>query len=153
VRSGVSLTYASANAVGHTVDLWFRKCLYLRLDLVSQSGADGSGAVTRKVDLHTAGVLAAVAIDYQNEPSTTDIVIKADNSSGTTLLTRTSSLTDIGPICVGAPGGDEAINASAATDGTEGALAFSTGLYFDVAQADAFTSSNERIILECWIDI
>lgn len=134
------------------VDMTFRLCTYVKLDLVSQSGADGTGAVTRYVDLGGAGVLAAIAVDYQNMPATTDILIKADQTSGMILHTRSNTLTDLGPTLLGSPGADEAINATAATDGTECGLAFQQGLFIDVAQADIFTGGNERIILEMWID-
>jgi hypothetical protein len=152
VVSGVHLTYASANAVAHTVSMLFRLCTYFYVDLVSQSGADGSGVVTKFVDLSGPGVLTALQVDYQNVPATTDILIKNDSTNGDTLFTRTSSLTDIAPKLLGAPALDEAINAGAATDGTEAGAGFHRGLFFDVAQSDAFTSSNERIIIECWCD-
>ena len=117
-----------------------------------KAGADGTGAVTRSVPLGNAGVLAAIAIDYQNTPATADILIKADTTDGMILHSRASSQTDLGPTLLGSPGADEAIAATAATDGTECGLAFQTGLFVDVAQTDIFTSGNERIILEMWID-
>ena len=55
------------------VDLWIKRCRYERIELVAQAGADGTGTVTRTVNLNGAGVLAAVAIDYQNIPATTDL--------------------------------------------------------------------------------
>jgi hypothetical protein len=152
VVSGVHLTYASANAVAHTVRMLFRLCTYAVVDLVAQSGADGSGVVTKFLNLGGPGVLTALQVDYQNEPSTTDILIKADSTDGDTLFTRTSSLTDIAPKLLGSPGVDEAINVTAATDGTEAGSGFHRGLFFDVAQANAFTSSDERIIIEIWAD-
>lgn len=134
------------------VDCWFRLCTWVKLELSSQSGADGSGVVTRAVNLGNAGTLSAIAVDYQNMPATTDLLIKADNTNGTTLFTRSNSVTDIAPSLLGRPGADEAIAATAATDGTESAYCFKQGLFFDVAQADAFTSGNEKIVIECWID-
>jgi hypothetical protein len=153
VRGGVfgSITSGTDTEVCD-VDMTFRLCTYVKLDLVAQSGADGSGVVTRLVDLGGPGVLAAIAVDYQNTPATADILIKADSTDGMTLHSRASSQTDIAPRLLGSPGADEAINASAATDGTECGLAFQRGLFVDVAQSDAFTSGNERIILEMWID-
>ena len=153
IRQGVA-----ANVTGGTdgetifVDMWFRLCTWVKLELSSQSGADGSGIVTRAVNLGNAGTLSAIAIDYQNMPVTTDILIKADNTNGTTLFTRTSSATDVAPTLLGRPGSDEAINATAVTDGTESASVFKKGLFFDVAEADAFTTGNEKIVFECWID-
>lgn len=153
VRKGVFVAVASGteNEV-LVVDMYFRLSTWVKLDLVSQSGADGAGAVTRFVPLGNAGVLAAIAVDYQNMPSTTDITVKADGASGNTLLTISNNNTDLAPTLLGIAGADEAVNASAATDGTEAGLAFQNGLYIAVAEADAFTSSNEKIIVELWID-
>lgn len=153
VRQGVHAAISSGTDTEVIyVDLWFRLCTWFKLELSSQSGADGAGAVTRALNLGNAGTLAALAIDYQNMPATTDILIKADNTNGTTLFTRTSSNTDLAPSLLGRPGGDEAINASAATDGTESAYCFKRGLFFSVAEADAFTTGNEKIVIEGWID-
>lgn len=153
VRQGVfaSVSGGTENEV-LVLDMWFRLCTWVKLELISQSGADGSGAVTRKIPLGNAGVLSALAIDFQNEPSTTDIVIYADSANGPALFTLTSSNTDIAPSLLGSVGADEAINATAATDGTECGNAFKKGLYIAVAQADAFTSGNEKIVMELWID-
>lgn len=134
------------------VDMLVRLTTYVKLDLVSQSGADGTGAVTRYVDLNGPGVLSAIAVDYQNMPATTDILIKADSTSGMTLFSAANTVTDIAPSLLGRPGLDEAINASAATDGTECGMGFERGLFVDVAQADIFTGANEHIILEMWVD-
>lgn len=153
VRSGVfaSIT-GGTDAEVVIVDLWFRLCTYVKLELTAQSGADGSAVVTRTVPLNGAGVLAAVAIDYSNMPATTDLLIKADSTNGPTLFTNANSATDLAPTLLGRPGADEAINATAATDGTECGNAFKRGLFFDVAQADAFTTGDEKIVVECWID-
>lgn len=155
LRKGVFATFSSGTADEVlVVDMWFRLCTYVKLDLVSQTGADASGAVTRYVGLGNAGVLSAVAVDYQNISSgtTADILIKADSTNGPTLWGNASSTTDIAPTLVGGPALDEAVNAGAATDGTESGNAFRRGLFVDVAQSDAFTSGNERIIMELWID-
>ncbi len=153
IRSGVfaSITGGTDGEVIF-VDCWFRLTTWVKLELSSQSGADGAGAVTRSVPLGNAGTLAAIAVDYQNMPATTDLLIKADNTNGTTLFTRTSSATDIVPSLLGRPGADEAINATAATDGTESGYLFKQGLFFSVAEADAFTTGDEKIVIECWID-
>jgi len=134
------------------VDMWFRLCTWIKLELSSQTGADGSGAVTRFVNLGNAGVLSAIAVDYQNMPATTDLLIKNDGTNGMTLFSAANTATDIAPTLLGRPGADEAINASATTNGTESGNAFKTGLFFDVAQADAFTSGDEKIVIECWVD-
>lgn len=134
-----------------TVDIWLEKLRYEVVELVAQSGADGSAVVTRTLKTNGAGNLLGIQVDYQNTPATADLVIKADSTSGATLLTRTSSQTDIGPLAVGGPGGDETNAASAATDGLAGGFVFTTGLFFDVAQSDAFTSGNEKIVVHLWI--
>jgi hypothetical protein len=153
VRQGVfgSITGGTDGEIIY-VDMWFRLCTWVKLELSSQSGADGAGAVTRSVPLGNAGVLSAIAVDYQNMPATTDLLIKNDSTDGMTLFTNTSSATDILPTLLGRPGADEAIAATAATDGTESGNAFKTGLFFSVGEADAFTSGNEKIVIECWID-
>jgi hypothetical protein len=153
VRSGVfgSISGGTDGEIIY-VDMWFRLCTWLKLSLSSQSGADGAGVVTRTVPLGNAGVLSAIAVDYQNMPATTDLLIKNDNTNGMTLFSAANTATDIAPSLLGRPGADEAIAASAATDGTESGNAFKTGLFFDVAGADAFTTGDEKIIIECWID-
>lgn len=153
VRGGVfaSITGGTDTEVIY-VDCWFRLCTYLKVDLVAQAGADGTGTVTRFVPLGNAGVLAAIAIDYQNTPATADLLIKNDSTNGMTIFSRPNSQTDLAPSLLGAVGKDEAINASAATDGTECGNGFKNGLFFDLAQTDIFTGSNEHTIVECWID-
>lgn len=153
VRKGVGAIVASGTeAEVIYVDMFFRLCTYVRLDLISQSGSDGSGAWTGTINLGGPGVLAAVAHDYQNTPATADIILKADASDGPTLWSRASSQTDLAPTLIGGIGADEAAAASAATDGTECGNAFQKGIYFDLAQSDAFTSGNEKIVTELWID-
>ena len=152
-RSGTFLSVASGTeAEVLVVDCYYRLSTYILMDLVAQSGADGTGAVTRYVPLGGPGVLAAITVDYQNTPATADILIKADSTNGPTLNGRASSQTDLAPRLMGAPGMDEAAAATAATDGTESGLAFKRGLFFDIAQSDIFTNGNERIIIECWVD-
>ena len=152
VRKGVflSLTGGTDTEV-LVVDMLFRLCTWVKLDLYPV-GADGSAVVTRSVPLGNAGVLSAIAVDYINQPATTDILIKADGTSGMILHSRASSQTDLGPTLLGSPGADEAINATAATDGTECGLMFRNGLFVDVAQGDGQTSGNEHLLIEMWID-
>ena len=153
VRGGVYASIASGTeAEVIYVDFFFRLCTWVNVDLIAQSGADGTGAVTRTIPLQGAGVLAALALDFQNMPVTTDVVIKADTTDGPTLFTSTNSNTDLAPSLLGGIGADEAAAASAATDGTECGNAFMRGLYIDVAQADIYTGENEKIVCELWID-
>lgn len=133
------------------IEVWVEKLRYDVTTLVAQSGADGSGVVTRTLPFNGAGNLLGVQVDYQNTPSTADLVIKADSTSGETLLTRTSSQTDVGPLAVGGPALDEVGGAGAATDGLGGGFVFRTGLFFDVAQTDIFTSGDEKILVHTWV--
>lgn len=153
VRSGVFVDVAQNDALTDAVivDIWLQRTSYVNLELVAQSGADGSGVVTRTVDFHGAGNLLALALDFQNTPATADVVIKADSTSGLTLFTSSNSQTDLAPSLLGRPGADEVTQATAATDGTTAGNVFKRGLFVDVAQTDAFTSSNEKIILEMWV--
>lgn len=153
VRGGAYVSFTSGTA-GEIliVDMWFRLCTYVKTSLSSASGSDGSGIMTKTINLNNAGVLSAVAVDYQNMPATTDILVKGDTTNGPVLWGNASSATDIAPTLVGGPALDEAIAAGAATDGTESGNAFMRGLFVDVAQADAFTTGDEQIIMEFWID-
>lgn len=135
------------------VEVWYEPLRYERVELIAQSGADGAGAVTRQLNLGP-GVLRAAHIDFQNVPATTDVVIKRDSSAGDTVFTSTSSNTDTArPTPLGSPGAvDEAGGATAATDATDGGIPFRDGLYFDVAESDAFTTGNEKIVVHLWFD-
>lgn len=154
IRSGVFIDVAQDDALTDAVivDIWLKRTSYVVVDLVAQSGADGTGAVTRTVDFHGAGNLLALAVDFQNTPATADLVIKADNTSGLTLFTSTNSLTDLAPSLLGRPGLDEGNAASAATDGTGAGNVFKRGLFLDLAQTDIFTGGNEHTIVEMWVE-
>jgi hypothetical protein len=152
VRQGVYLSVASGTeAEVLVVDLYFKLSTYVTGELVSQSGADGSGAQTHFVRIGNAGALTAVAFDYQNMPSTTDLTLRADSANGPALFAAANNNTDIAPTLIGAPGADEAIAATAATDGTECPNFFKTGIHITMAQADAWTG-DEKIVYEFWID-
>lgn len=153
IKSGLAITVAQGDALDPTLvaDLWFERLRLEVVTLVAQSGADGAGVVTRTLPLSGAGNLLGVQIDYQNTPATADVIIKADSTGGETLFTTANSQTDFGPVALGIIGIDEANAAAAATDGMGGGAPFRTGLFFDVAQTDAFTSSNEQILVYCWI--
>jgi hypothetical protein len=120
--------------------------------IISPVGADGSAVGTATLSFPKGGFLRALSIDYQNQPVTTDILIKDSSTSGRTLFTRTNSNTDLDPTPLGMPGIDEAGAVTAATDAQSGGYPFTTGLFFDVAQADGQTSSNEKVVFKCWIE-
>jgi len=153
IKNGLAMTVAQGDAVADTViaDFWFEALRYEVVTLVAQTGADGAGAVTRTVPMYGAGNLLGVELDYQNTPATADVVIKADSTGGETLFTSTSSQTDLTPVALGIIGIDEANAAAAATDSMGGGAPFRTGLFFSVAESDAFTSGNEKILVHCWI--
>jgi hypothetical protein len=155
VEGGVYIDVAQGDAGASKfidVDLWFRLCRYEYLRLSADSGADGVAVIARTLDLQGAGVLAALAIDFQNMPGTTDVTIRADSSSGQVLYNVDDSVTDVPVSLLGRPALGEDNAASAATDGTEGGNFFKRGLYVAVTHADAFTSSNELILVKFWID-
>lgn len=152
-KNGVSVSVAQGDALTDCVivDIWVEILRLELVELVAQSGGDGTGAVTRTLNLKNAGNLLGLQFDFQNVPATTDVVIKADDTNGTTLFTSTNSLTDFGPVALGIIGIDEANAAVAATDGIGGGQVFKTGLFFDVAQSDIFTSGDEKVLVYCWI--
>jgi len=153
IKNGIYVKTIENDALAEAmvVDLWFERLRLETVTLVAQSGVDGSAVVTRTLPLNGAGNLLGIQFDFQNTPATADVIIKADNTSGETLFTSANSLTDFGPAALGIIGLDEANGVVAATDGIGGGQVFRTGLFFDVAQSDAYTSSNEQIVVYCWI--
>ena len=156
VRGGVYIDVAQGD--GQTsgdeliwIDVYYQEVQYIKRTLYPV-GADGSAVVTDTVRLHRAGVLLALALDFQNQPVTTDVTVKADDANGQTLFAGANSATDLAPSMLGRPGADEAGAASAATDGTSAGNFFKTGLYIDVAQADGQTSGDEIIVVEFWCE-
>ena len=115
-------------------------------------GADGSAAVTYRLALARPAIIRAIRVDFQNQPSTVDLVMKRDTSSGATIFTSTSSNTDIGQKPIGTAGIDETGAATAATDGVAGGIPVTSGIYFSVAQGDGQTSGNEKIVVELWLE-
>lgn len=154
IRAGFFVDIAQCDALTDAVivDVWVRLCTFYQATLVSQTGADGTGAESLTLPLQGAGNLAAVALDFQNMPATSDITIKADDTNGVALFTSTNSATDLAPSCLGRPAIDEVNTAAFTVDGVEGGSCFRSGLFIDMAQADIFTSSNEKVIIELWID-
>jgi hypothetical protein len=113
-------------------------------------GVDGSAIVTRALYTGPARI-THLAIDYQNQPVTTDLLIKADGTGGATLFTRSNSATDLAVSTLGTPAAvDEGRAVTAATDGVEGGFFVSAGLFFDVAQGDGQTTGDERILIDVW---
>lgn len=113
-------------------------------------GVDGSAVATKYVETGPA-IITHLGVDYQNQPSTTDILIKADTTSGATLGTITSANTDIVGKPVGMPGIDEGNAVLAATDASVGGWAVEKGIFIDVAQGDGQTSGDEKIVFRFWI--
>ena len=153
IKNGVAVVIAQGDAQVDAVivDLWFEMLRLETVELIAQSGADGAGVVTRTLNLNGAGNLIGLRFDFQNTPATADVLIKDTDTNGATLFTSTSSQTDFGPAALGIVGVDEGNAAVAATDGIGGGACFRRGLFFDVAESDAFTSSNEKIVVDCWI--
>jgi len=117
---------------------------------LTTTGSAGSAVATSTLTLGRPGFVRAIKVDYHaSAPSTTDLVIKADSSSGTTIFTKSNSATDFGPSPVAMPGIDEGGAATAATDVGSGGFPFGTGLYFDVAQSDALTGA---LVVDVWLE-
>jgi hypothetical protein len=119
---------------------------------ISPAGVDGSAVGTATLQFPKGGFLRALAIDYQNQPASTDILIKDSVTGGRTLFTRTSSNTDLEATPLAMPAVDEGGAASAATDAQSGGYPFRTGLFFDVAQGDGQTTGDEKVVFSCWIE-
>lgn len=115
-------------------------------------GADGSAVAAGVFGIHRPGFVRALSIDYQNQPVTTDIVLKADSSAGATIFTRTSSATDIAATPVAMPGIDEGGAATAATDVGSGGFPFANDVYYSVAEGDGQTTGDEIIVLSLWLE-
>ena len=117
-------------------------------------GSDGSAAITASLYTGPARI-THVKIDYQNQPVTTDLLIKAANGStgGATLYTGADTATDVAIKTLGTPAAiDEGNAVTAVTDGVEGGWFVSDGLYFSVAQGDGQTSGDERILIDVWYE-
>lgn len=152
VKTGVHIDIHDADPnEAIKVEFWLERLRYDVTELVAQSGADGTGVVTRTLNMNGAGNLIGIHVDFQNTPATADLLVKADNTDGYTILTSTSSQTDFGPVAIGQVGGDETNAAVAATDGIGGGGVFRRGLFFDVAQTDIFTGGNEKIVVHTWV--
>lgn len=115
-------------------------------------GSDGSAVATASLALGRPGFVRAIKINFENQPATTDIVVKADGSSGATLGTFTSGNTDIALKPVGMPGIDEGNAALAATDASAGGWPFLTGLYISVAEADSSTADDHYIDIDFLVE-
>ena len=154
IRGGIySAISAGTDGERIVVDYLVRYCTYVRATLTATSGADGTGAGSQTINLGGPGTLAAVALDFTSMPVTTDVTITADDATtGTALFTSTNSATDLAPSLIGRPGLDEAVAATAATDGTESANGFKESLIVAFAQGDIFTTGDETIVVEMWID-
>lgn len=116
-------------------------------------GVDGSALATTTVNVNHAGIIRAIGIDYQNQPATTDILIKAESTTGATLFTRSNSNTDLALTPVAMPGIDEGGAATAATDVGSGGWPFKRNIFIDVAQGDGQTSGNEAIVFDFIVEV
>lgn len=117
------------------------------------TGSAGSATATLQWTTGYPGVVRFIKVNYgSGVPATTDLVIKADNSDGRTLFTKTDNTTDIELTPVGMPGIDEGGAAVAATDSSSGGFPFLSGLYFDIAQADPYVNSTDEIIIDILYD-
>lgn len=120
---------------------------------LSPAGGAGVSVATGTITFSRPGFIRAIAVDYTSQAATTDLVIKADNSSGATLFTKANNATDIAATPVGMPGMDEGGAATAATDVGSGGFPFSYALYFDIAQADVSTANAKDIVVDVWVEL
>lgn len=118
---------------------------------ISPVGADASAVGTATLSLGRPGSLVGISVDYQNQPATTDLIVKADSTSGKALFTNTSSNTDIVGKPIVEPSVDEGNAAGAATDAGGLGCLFGSGLFFDVAQGDGQTSGDEKVVIDVWV--
>lgn len=154
VRGGVFVAIASGtDGEVVTVDFLVRHTTYARCELYPV-GAAGSATVSSVLRLGGPGVLSAIAVDFgASVPATADLTVTADDAStGTALFTSTNSATDLAPSLIGSPGADEAIAATAATDGTEAASGFKDSLIVKLDQGDPGSTAGNTSIVELWID-
>lgn len=119
---------------------------------VTTTGVAGSATGNTTWVKGRPGVVRFIKVDWHaSAPAgTSDLTIKADDSSGATLFATTDSATDIAAKPVGMPGGDEGNAALAATDASAGGWPFTSGLYVLVAQSDALT---DAVIVDVWYDV
>jgi hypothetical protein len=115
-------------------------------------GVDGSAVATLQWTYGKAGAIRFIAVDYVNQPVTTDLTIKADDVNGRTLFTKTNTNTDVPLTPVGMAGINPTGAVIAATDASAGGWPFYTGLYLSIAQGDGQVSGNERVIIDILFD-
>lgn len=121
--------------------------LHRRKVIIKPVGADG--AAVGSAEVHgRAGILRAVGIDYQNQPATTDVLIKENSTAGRTLFTNADSNTDIPLQSVSTEGLDE-VGAAAHPAG----IAFYDGLWIDVEDGDGQTSGNEAVVVTLLVEL
>lgn len=110
------------------------------------AGADGAAAGEALINFGRPGRLIGVAIDYQNQPATADVTVKADSSSGAALFTKTDNNTDVPLATVTKAGLSETGGAGAA-----GSQLFLTGLHVAVAQGDA--GATKMVVVDVVVEV
>ena len=113
---------------------------------ISPTGADGAAAGEQQINIGRAGRLIGIAVDYQNQPATTDITVKADSSAGATLFAKANSNTDIPLSAINVAGLDGVGGA-----GVAGPQLFLTGLHVAVAQGDA--GATKKVVVDLLVDV
>lgn len=155
IRGGIFSSIASGtDGERIVVDYLVRHTTYAKVFLRAV-GSAGSATASYVLDLGGPGVLAAVAVDFGSAlpAATTDLTITADDATtGTALFTSTNSVTDLAPSLIGRPGLDEAVNVTAATDGTEACNGFKKLLIVKIDQTDAYAGATTDTLVELWID-
>ncbi len=150
VAKGVFIDIAQAdNANVIRVDFWFEPLGYTRRILNPVGGA-GTSVATDTVRLARAGLFLGIGVDVTNQAAGLDIVVKAEDATGTTLLTITNAAADITPFYVGTAGIDEAGAATAVTDMVGPGFPFKQGLFLDLAQGDDSSNGAKPVAIDLW---
>lgn len=107
-------------------------------------GANGSAVATRTVGFNGAGIIKAITVNYTSMPTTTDVTIYADSSTGRTLLSLPNNNLDF-PV-----GYDSSITIPQPENYPLDDAFVKSGVYIDVAQADSVA---DGIVIEVWLEI
>ena len=117
---------------------------------ITTTGTAGNASGSEFISL-PAGIVRALAIDWHaSAPGTSDLTIKADSSTGTTVFSTVNTVTDLSARPVVMAGIDEGGAATASTDTGAGGFPYRYGLNIAVAQADALT---DAVIVDVWVEL
>ena len=116
---------------------------------LSPQGTDGSATANALFLAGRPGILKFIQVTYNSQPSTTDLVINQDSSSGPALFTATNCNTNIGPALI-VPAGVSASNGAVAA--APAGVPFTIGLYLSIAQGNVSVADAKDIVVNLWIE-